>query len=436
MRDRTAHPLAPLAVAAVPALAWPTVWASGVPTGLFPRVALAGISIFGAAFLLAWAAETAEKDVSRSFAIAVLAVLAVAPEYAVDALYAWEAGVDPGTAASAEAADLAVANMTGANRILIGIGWSAIALFTVYRALKGARGTTRDPHVERVDGFLADRIRLDEGLSLEILFLFAATLYAFFVPLTGSIAFHDMVVLVGLYGLYILFALRAPPSGERHVGVPAYLQSFPRPKRVLTVLSLFVASGAVIFVAVEPFAHGLEAIGARSGIPPFLMIQWVAPLASETPEFVIVTLLVLKGRSSASFNALISSKLNQWTLLIGTLVVVYSVSLGYYGALPMGQRQMGEIWLTAAQSYFALALLADLRISVREALALLSLFVIQLYPAFHTFEWLLVFTGIYLVLGTALLIRRRRHLPRLVGFVRERVNGAKRDRSDGLIRPR
>ncbi len=333
------------------------------------------------------------------------------PEYAIDALYAWEAGVDPGTAASAEAADLAVANMTGANRILIGIGWSAIAIFTVYRAVRGRNTAVHDPHVERADGFLADRVRLDEGLSLEILFLFAATLYAFFVPLTGSIALHDMVVLVGLYGLYILLALRAPPSGERHVGVPAYLQSFPRPRRLLTVLSLFAASGAVIFVAVEPFAHGLEEIGARSGIPPFLMIQWVAPLASETPEFVIVTLLVLKGRSGASFNALISSKLNQWTLLIGTLVVVYSVSLGYYGPLPMGQRQMGEIWLTAAQSYFALALL--------------SLFAIQLYPAFHTFEWLLVFTGIYLVLGTALLVRRRRHLPRLVGFVRERVDGAR-----------
>jgi cation:H+ antiporter len=154
------------------------------------------------------------------------------------------------------------------------------------------------------------------------------------------------------------------------------------------------------------------------------MIQWVAPLASETPEFVIVTLLVMKARSSASFNALISSKLNQWTLLIGTLVVVYSVSLGHYGALPMGQRQMGEIWLTAAQSYFALALLIDLRISAREALVLLTLFLVQLYPAFHAFEWLLAFSGLYLVLGTALLVRRRAALLRLVGFARERANGA------------
>lgn len=423
MRDRLAHPLVPVALVASITAPWLLVRASGVPVGLYPRVALAGISILGAAFLLAWAAETAEKDVSRSFAIAVLAVLAVAPEYAVDALYAWEAGVDPGSAASAEAADLAVANMTGANRILIGIGWSAIAIFTVYRALKSHTTKIRDPNVERAKGFLADRVRLDRGLSLEIVFLFGATLYAFFIPLTGSIAIHDMLVLVGLYGLYIVFALRAPPTPEQHVGVPAYLQSFTKPRRIATVIGLFAFSGLVIFVAVEPFAHGLEEIGLRQGIPPFLMIQWVAPLASETPEFVIVTLLVMKARSSASFNALISSKLNQWTLLIGTLVIVYSVSLGSYGALPMGQRQMGEIWLTAAQSYFALSLLVDLRISVREALALLVLFLLQLYPMFHEFEWLLVFSGVYMILGTALLIHRRAHLLALAGFVRERVGG-------------
>jgi cation:H+ antiporter len=421
MKTPVSRPLFPILVVGLLVFPWLFVRTSTYPVGLYTRVGLAGLSIFGAAFLLAWAAETAEKDVSRSFAIAILAVLAVAPEYAVDALYAWEAGVDPGSVASAEAADLAVANMTGANRILIGIGWSGIAIFTVYLALRGHSSGVRDPNVERTDGFLADRVRLDEELSLEIVFLFAATLYAFFIPITGSIALHDMVVLVSLYALYIVFAIKTPPTPKPHTGVPAYLQSFSKPRRISTVIGLFAFSGFIIFVAVEPFAHGLEEIGAQVGIPPFLMIQWIAPLASESPEFVIVTLLVLKARSNASFNALISSKLNQWTLLIGTLMVVYSVSLGYYGALPMGQRQMGEIWLTAAQSYFALALLVDLRISVREALVLLGLFLIQLYPAFHEFEWLLVFTGIYLTLGTFLLIRRRQRLLELLGFFRERV---------------
>jgi len=66
-------------------------------------------------------------------------------------------------------------------------------------------------------------------------------------------------------------------------------------------------------------------------IPAFFMIQWIAPLASESPELIVVLVLVTKARSTAGFNALISSKLNQWTLLIGTLVV-YSFALGQYGA--------------------------------------------------------------------------------------------------------
>jgi len=60
--------------------------------GTVAEVGVTGIAILGASFLLAWGAETAEKDVPRAFAIAVLAVLAVAPEYAVDALFAWNAG--------------------------------------------------------------------------------------------------------------------------------------------------------------------------------------------------------------------------------------------------------------------------------------------------------------------------------------------------------
>lgn len=137
-----------------------------------------------------------------------------------------------------------------------------------------------------------------------------------------------------------------------------------------------------------------------------------------------------EARSSASFNALISSKLNQWTLLIGTLVLVYSVSLGNYGSLPLGTRQAGEIWLTAAQSYFAISLLIDLQISAREALALLSLFLVQLHPTFHRHEWLLAFTALYLVLGTMLLVRRFEDVRRVMELARKRVHGAsvKRER--------
>ncbi len=392
------------------------LWATGHGHGLshFEAIGVTGLSILGASFLLAWAAETAEEDVPRAFALAILAVLAVAPEYAVDALYAWEAGANP----ESNAAALAVANMTGANRILIGLGWSAIAIFAIYKAR-----STNDPAVETRTGFLADRVRLDRDISTEILFLFIATLYAFFVPLGGGIGLADTVFLVGLYFTYIIFTLNAPHSEEEQVGIPAYFQSFKKSIRVPIYLGMFVFAGLVIYTAVHPFATGLEEYGKQIGIPPFLMIQWVAPLASESPELIVVAYLVNKARSTAAFNALISSKLNQWTLLIGTLGIVYSISLGSLGTLHLGQKQVGEIWLTAAQSFFALAILVNFNISIREALALLVLFVVQLYPDFHHYEALIGFSAVYIVLGLLLLAMRREQLQRLVGRVYHRITG-------------
>ncbi|MFT4882840.1 MAG: cation:H+ antiporter [Natronomonas sp.] len=393
-------------------------------------VLVSGLSILGASFLLAWGAETAEKDVPRAFAIAVLAVLAVAPEYAVDALYAWDAGQFAATPRGIEAGNLAVANMTGANRILIGLGWAGIALFTVWRSQ-----TTADPAVKERPEFLGDAVTLDHDVGLEIVFLLAATLWAFFIPLNGGIDIFDMVFLVGLYLTYIAIILKGDIDPHiEHVGVPARLQRFPKRSRVATVLLLFAYSGLVIFIAVEPFAHGLEELGQNIGIPAFFMIQWVAPLASESPELIVVAYLVNKARSTAGFNALISSKLNQWTLLIGTLVVVYSVALGRYGALPFDPKQSAEIWLTAAQSFFAISILINFEISVREAVVLLVLFSSQVLIEFvlirdyvalplSSYEFLLAFSAVYVALGATLFAYRWRDfraiLRRTAGTVRD-----------------
>ena len=397
-------------------------------------VLIGGLAVLGAAFLLAWGAETAEKDVPRAFAIAVLAVLAVAPEYAVDALYAWNAGAFEGTAQGVKNANLAVANMTGANRILIGLGWSAIALFTVYRAGRGD-----DPAVERRRGFLKSAVTLDRDIALEIAFLLAATLFAFFVPFSmatvngggavGGIGLLDTVVLVGLYVAYIAIIIRGDvEEHEEQVGVPAYFQSWSKGPRIASVLALFAYSGLLIFIAVEPFAHGLERLGLQYGVPEFFMIQWLAPLASESPELIVVAYLVNKARSTAGFNALISSKLNQWTLLIGTLAVVYSIAAGHLGGLPFDQKQVAEIWITAAQSFFAIALLTNFEISMREAVALLVLFASQVIVEFAiirtvaepaatvlSIDVLYVYTVIYILAGLGLFYLRRDALSDLLG---------------------
>ncbi|WP_348613145.1 sodium:calcium antiporter [Halobaculum rarum] len=441
MSSRLRSPLVALFGGLALTLPWILSWATGRAAGFstLGTVAVSGVAVLGASFLLAWGAETAEKDVPRAFAIAVLAVLAVAPEYAVDALYAWQAGQG-----DAQAANLAVANMTGANRILIGIGWSGIALFSIYQAY--ARGD--DPNVVTTDNLLGDYVSLDRDISLEIAFLFAATVFAFFVPLGGGIGGIDTLVLVGLYAAYILVIIRGDVEEvEEQVGVPAYLQSKPFAVRATSVLTLFGYSGMLIFTAVEPFAHGLEALGLQYGIPEFFMIQWIAPLASESPELIVTAYLVNKARATAAFNALISSKLNQWTLLIGTLAVVYSISAGQYGVLMFDEKQAAEIWITAAQSFFALAILVNFQISVREALVLLVLFLSQVVTEFYFIRTMTeaaaeassillleAYTVLYLVLTVGLLATRRdemRAVASLTGTtIREAVGGESEQPAD------
>ena len=56
------------------------------------RALIYGLAIVGAAFLLSWAAEVAQLDISAGLAIALLAFIAVLPEYAVDLVFAWKGG--------------------------------------------------------------------------------------------------------------------------------------------------------------------------------------------------------------------------------------------------------------------------------------------------------------------------------------------------------
>src|SRR5262249_45981201 len=52
---------------------------------------LYGLAIVGAAFMLSWGAEAAQLDVSAGLAIALLAFVAVLPEYAVELVFAFQA---------------------------------------------------------------------------------------------------------------------------------------------------------------------------------------------------------------------------------------------------------------------------------------------------------------------------------------------------------
>ena len=201
--------------------------------------------------------------------------------------------------------------------------------------------------------------------------------------------------------LFVAYAWRTASAEVREPeleGPAETLGALPAPTRRAVITALFLYSAAAICLAAKPFAEGLLSAGRQMKIDEFLLVQWLAPLASEAPEFIVACIFALKGRGDVGMRVLLASKVNQWTLLVGMLPAAYGLSAGSWAPMPLDPRQAGEILLTAAQSIFALAILVNLRFTLKEALVLAALFITQ--PFFTSLHARHVFSGIYL-LGTA-----------------------------------
>jgi len=389
--DAPANPRGWLFVIAAFALMVPGVYIalSGVDLSDPLKALSYGIAIVGAAFLLSWAAEVVQLDFSQGLALALLALIAILPEYVVDATYAYLAAEDPAYAG------YAVANMTGANRLLIGIAWPMVI----------AIGWLR---------FRKSMVSLETQHGLELVVLLAATVYAFTIPFRGEISLVDFFVLVSMFVFYI-WRVAHLPAEEPHLVGPAKLigSLSTRARRAFTAVIAIVAAVGILLVA-KPFATSLVSTGTAMGIDEFLLVQWIAPLASEAPEFVVVALFAWRGAATAALGTLVSSKINQWTLLVAMLPLVYSFGIGAPTALPLDQRQEDEILLTAAQSLFAVALLLDLRLSLTGAGALFALFIVQMiFPETRS-----VLTVVYIVLAAIVVLMSRGTARRAFEWIR------------------
>jgi cation:H+ antiporter len=359
-------------------VAWFVVHFGDLAHGHVAIALWSGAAIFGAAFVLSWATEVAQLDISRALALAFLALVAVFPEYAVDVYFAWRAGQDPAYTA------FAAANMTGANRLLIGVGWAVPVL------LLWARFGQRE-------------LVLPREQAVEVNYLALATLYAFVIPLKGTLSVLDSVVLFAIFAFYMRAASRTHHIEPELEGPAELIARLGPAGRRVVVLGIFALAGVAIFTAAEPFAESLVAVGREFGIDQFLLVQWLAPLASESPEFIVAILFTLRGAAAAGMGTLISSKVNQWTLLVGALPGAYALSHGGLEPMLLDHRQREEIFLTAAQSAFALVVIADFRFRVGEALLLFLLFVPQFVFVHDAAR--LVEAAAYLVLTGIVLVR-------------------------------
>jgi cation:H+ antiporter len=374
---------------------------------------------------IAWATEVAAFFLSRGLAFALLALLQVLPEFAVEAVITWEAAQQQ----TPEALGLVTANFTGANRLLVGMFLPIV--FFVYAGMWGRSEES------------VNRIQLPMQTSLEVIGLLVPTVYSFLFAIRGSVTIWDAAILTSMYVGYLVLTYRLPPTEENEEKVhpiPRWvLQQAKRPRTLITT-AMFLAGGLILFLSVEPFYHNTIEIAAALGLPAYILFQWIAPLLSESPELITVSYWARTQRAAHGVTNVLSSKINQWTILIAMLPIVYGLGLWASGdptaPLPLADQQQVEVLLTAAQAIFAGACLLTLTFERWQAWALFGLWGVQVFdPVIDPViagavpspfpaglasgalvrEW---FTLIYLVLAVAVIVKDRDRLSALPGIRR------------------
>jgi cation:H+ antiporter len=324
-----------------------------------PETALwATPAILLAAMTIAWAAESAQFFIAQGFALAILAWLQTLPEFAVEAVLAWKQQVP-----------LLLANLTGALRLLTGLGWPMIYFTAAF-------------FYRRRHGRPMRAIRLADEHCVEVVGLMAPLVYVFFIWWKASLDLVDAAVLIGIYTAYLLALSRMPPQEAERVDelelIPRSIVKARPAVRNFTIFALFAAGGLLIYFTAEPFLGSLLAVSAILGIPSFVFVQWVAPFVSEFPEKVSAFYWARTvDRASMALMNMVSSNINQWTLLAAMLPIVYSMSVGAPTPIRFDSQQELELLMTLGQSLVGMLFLVNMKMDWWEATALFVLWGVQ-----------------------------------------------------------
>jgi cation:H+ antiporter len=351
-------------------------------------------SIIFSALVIGWAAEAAQFLLSQGLALAILAWLQTLPEFAVEAVIAWEAGIDP------DKVHLVTANFTGSLRLLTGLGWPMI-YFTAAFFRKGKQSGKR-----------LVNIKLEGEHAIEVMGLLPPIGYFFIILLKGTLSLFDSVILVIMYLSYLFILQKIPPQDQEKIEdvdkIPRMILQMKPIPRNSTIAGLFLIGGFWLYFVAHPFLYSMLALATLLGISNFVFVQWVAPFLSEFPEKVTAFNWARKVKKAPmALMNMVSSNINQWTVLVAMIPIVYSISRGEVSVIHFDHHQKIEILLTMAQAILGFLFLANMEFRWHEALGLFSLWFIQfilpswreeiifVYFLWILIELLLVFVGTY-----------------------------------------
>jgi cation:H+ antiporter len=369
---------------------------SGAPIPPALGVFVFGGAVMAAAFMLASAAEAAEIDAPPGIAVAGVALVAVLPEFVIEVYFAFTGRVE-----------FVTASLTGSTRLLLSV---AVGMPAIASLVLGRRGRAGLQVVE-----LSPQRRVDLAI------ITAASLYAPLIILRGHLAWPDAVVLLSLYALYLRRVATGSPEAPHLVGVAAELGKLSKRHRRRWVGGIMLFSACAVLLTAQPFADAVLLTGTRVGISPYLLVQWLVPLATEMPELVVAFVLIRHERAGQAVAVLLSSAVSQWTFALGTLPIAYSAGVGQ-GPLPLLGREKVEVLLTIGQGLLAVAVLVTLRLQRRDAVLMLVLFGLQL--AMPSVIIRAALSLAYLTLAVDILTSERWAMPTLVRSLRARAAGA------------
>jgi cation:H+ antiporter len=326
--------------------AWSSLWT-------FPSILLS-------AFVIAWGAEAAQFLISQGLALAILAWLQTMPEFAVEAVIAWQAGKDPSKT------HLVIANFTGSLRLLVGLGWPMI--YFVAAAFRRK--------------FIA--IQLEDEHSVEIFGLLLPIAYFAFIWWKGTLTLWDAFPLTACYLLYLWVLWRIPPreSNEEALDdlgvIPRKTLALPPMQRNIAIWMLFIVGGVLLYFSAHPFLNSMLAVAGTLGVSTFVFVQWVAPFLSEFPEKLSAFYWARKvSTANVALMNMVSSNINQWSILSAMIPVVFVISAGKLQPLVFDGMQRQEILLTILQSFLGFLLLMNLQLKLHEAVILFVFWFVQ-----------------------------------------------------------
>ena len=356
-------------------------------------------AVIAASLLIAWAAEASEFSISKGLALAIVAIVQTIPEYFVEGTIAWKAGKDP-----LIWVPNVIANFTGANRLLTGLGWPLI-LFTliIQKRRNGQAGPTS--------------IALRKEQSVELVFMLGSSLYYMFIIIRGEISLLDSLILGLTFLGYMWLLYRLPADKDRPEEIlegpsQALVNVKSIPRKVIAIVGLFLFAALTFVFVTDSFVESIRKIaddflvGLLGSGAVFFSIQWIAPVLSEFPEKVTAFnwARTIRLAPTALLN-FISSAVNELTALVALVPIVFVISSGATGGIPVGQHDV-EIFLTMAQSLYACAALLDLEYNISNATILFALWVVSTAIV----EIRLVVGIVFLILAAVEVIAQRKRI--------------------------